>query len=104
MSGMPGVQSCWEGAQLARLRNEMESPEDAQALDAKLLSVRQEPFTLRQQRIRVASRIGLTCIDSGLQRVEEALREADIALSFAKRRSEERRVGKERRTRWARDD
>src|SRR5207244_1842234 len=36
-------------------------------------------------RISVASRIGLTCIDSGLQRVEEALREADIALSFAKR-------------------
>src|SRR5205807_2617292 len=41
--------------------------------------------TLGHQRISVASRIGLTCIDSGLQRVEEALREADIALSFAKR-------------------
>src|SRR5205085_2546466 len=50
-------------------------------LDRALREVR----TRRRQRIAVASRIGLTCIDSGLQRVEEALREADIALSFAKR-------------------
>src|SRR5207248_763289 len=85
VEGMQCVLSHWEGGQLALLLYEVESPEAAQALAAKLLSVRQEPFTLRQQRISVASRIGLTCIDSGLQRVEEALREADIALSFAKR-------------------
>ena len=85
VEGMQCVLSHWEGGQLALLLYEVESPEAAQALAARLLSVRQEPFTLRQQRISVASRIGLTCIDSGLQRVEEALREADIALSFAKR-------------------
>ncbi len=85
VEGIECVLSHWEGGQLALLLYEVQSPEAALALAAKLLSVRQEPFTLRQQRISVASRIGLTCIDSGLQRVEEALREADIALSFAKR-------------------
>src|SRR5205807_3534687 len=85
VEGIECVLSHWEGGQLALLLYAVESPEAAQALAAKLLSVRQEPFTLRQQRISVASRIGLTCIDSGLQRVEEALREADIALSFARR-------------------
>src|SRR5205807_2561811 len=85
VAGIDCVLAHWEGGQLALLLYEVESPEAAQALAAKLLSVRQDPFTLRQQRITVASRIGLTCIDSGLQRVEEALREADIALSFAKR-------------------
>ena len=85
VEGIECVLSHWEGGQLALLLYEVQSPEAALALAAKLLSVRQEPFTLRQQRISVASRIGLTCIDSGLQRVEEALREADIALSLAKR-------------------
>ena len=45
----------------------------------------QEPFELRKHRLSVAARVGVTCIDSGLQRAEEAVREADIALSVAKR-------------------
>ena len=43
------------------------------------------PFELRKHRLSVAARVGVTCIDSGLQRAEEAVREADIALSVAKR-------------------
>ena len=45
----------------------------------------QEPFELRKHRLSVTARMGVTCIDSGLQRAEEALREADIALSVSKR-------------------
>jgi EAL domain-containing protein (putative c-di-GMP-specific phosphodiesterase class I) len=40
---------------------------------------------LRKHRISVGVRVGVTSIDSGLQRAEEALREADIALSVAQR-------------------
>src|SRR5205085_4680215 len=60
VAGIDCVLAHWEGGQLALLLHEVESPEAAQALAAKLLSVRQDPFTLRQQRITVASRIGLT--------------------------------------------
>src|SRR5438309_3109461 len=42
------------------------------------------PFELRKHRVRVAANIGVSFVDSGLQRVEDALREADIALSVAK--------------------
>jgi diguanylate cyclase (GGDEF)-like protein len=85
LTGMQCVLAHWEGGQLALLLYDVISPEAAQAVAGKLLSARQEPFALRQHRISVGSRIGLSCIDSGLQRAEEALREADIALSFAKR-------------------
>src|SRR5256884_2084428 len=44
-----------------------------------------EPVALRQHRVKIATRVGFTCIDSGLQRAEDALREADVALSVAKR-------------------
>ncbi|HEX4647699.1 MAG TPA: bifunctional diguanylate cyclase/phosphodiesterase, partial [Steroidobacteraceae bacterium] len=85
LTGLECVLSHWEGGQLALLLYEVNSADAAQAIAGKLLGARQEPFTLRQHRISVASRMGLTCIDSGLQRAEEALREADIALSLAKR-------------------
>jgi len=85
LTGMQCVLAHWGGGQLALLLYDVISPEAAQAVAGKLLSARQEPFALRQHRITVGSRIGLSCIDSGLQRAEEALREADIALSLAKR-------------------
>jgi EAL domain-containing protein (putative c-di-GMP-specific phosphodiesterase class I) len=40
---------------------------------------------LRKHRLSVAAHVGVSCIDSGLQRAEEAVREADIALSVANR-------------------
>ena len=57
----------------------------AHAIANELQNTRQQPFALRQHLLKVAMRIGFTCIDSGLQRAEDALREADIALSVAKR-------------------
>jgi diguanylate cyclase (GGDEF)-like protein len=70
--------------QLAVLLFEVASVAAAQAVANELQDVRQEPFELRQHRISVTSRVGFTVIDSGLQRAEDALREADLALSVAK--------------------
>jgi EAL domain-containing protein (putative c-di-GMP-specific phosphodiesterase class I) len=53
---------------------------------------RAEPFELRQHRLSVNARIGFTSIDSGLKRVEDGLREADLALSVAKEQQSARAV------------
>ena len=42
------------------------------------------PFELRRHRLVVTASIGVTCVDSGQQRAEDVVREADIALSVAK--------------------
>jgi EAL domain-containing protein (putative c-di-GMP-specific phosphodiesterase class I) len=54
--------------------------------------VQRQPFELRQHRISVTARVGLTGIDTGLQRAEEAVREADLALSVAKQQQSVRAV------------
>ncbi|HET9446258.1 MAG TPA: GGDEF domain-containing phosphodiesterase, partial [Steroidobacteraceae bacterium] len=61
--------------------------ESADALDiaTSLQSELREPVELRRHRLSVAARVGVTSVESGLQRAEEIVREADIALSFAKR-------------------
>jgi len=64
---------------------EVESSAATYTITTELLKVRQEPFALRQHRIKIATRMGFTWIDSGLQRAEDAVREADVALSVAKR-------------------
>jgi len=84
LGGMECVLVHWEGGQLALLAYHVDSAESAHAIATRLQDSHQEPFSLRRHRIRIASRIGFACIDSGLQRTEEALREADIALSVAK--------------------
>jgi EAL domain-containing protein (putative c-di-GMP-specific phosphodiesterase class I) len=43
------------------------------------------PFELRRHRMSITANFGLSCADSGLKRAEDLLREADIALSVAKR-------------------
>jgi diguanylate cyclase (GGDEF)-like protein len=85
LEGLECVLARWGGEQLAVLVYEVESTAAAYAITAEIQNARQEPFALRQHRIRIATRIGSTCIDSGLQRAEDALREADVALSVAKR-------------------
>jgi EAL domain-containing protein (putative c-di-GMP-specific phosphodiesterase class I) len=44
-----------------------------------------DPFELRRHRLSIAANIGVSCAESGLTRAEDLLREADIALSVAKR-------------------
>jgi diguanylate cyclase (GGDEF)-like protein len=75
----------WSGDQFALLVLDIHSTDGALGVAALLQRALQEPFDLRKHRLTVAARFGITCIDSGLQRAEEALREADIALSVAKR-------------------
>jgi diguanylate cyclase (GGDEF)-like protein len=78
--------------QLAVLLYDVTSPASAEALARRLQDVRQDPFELRQHRISVTARAGVTFIDSGLQRAEDALREADLALSVAKQQASQRVV------------
>ncbi len=75
----------WSGDQFAVLAYDIQSADGALELAEELQQALLEPFDLRKHRLNVAARIGFTCIESGLQRAEEALREADIALSVAKR-------------------
>jgi diguanylate cyclase (GGDEF)-like protein len=77
----------WSGDQCVALLYDVDSPADVRAIAGALHAARQEPFSLRRHRVRVATRMGLTCIERGLRRPEEALREADVALSVAKRPS-----------------
>jgi len=92
LGGLGCVLARWGSDQLALLVYELESAEAALALANRLQEARQEPFALRQHRISVSTRIGFTCVDSGLQRTEEAVREADLALSVAKRHQSLRTV------------
>lgn len=75
----------WSGDQFAVLVFDVQSSEAALELAAILQGVLQQPFELRKHRLNVAARVGVTHIESGLLRAEEAVREADIALSAAKR-------------------
>src|SRR6185295_6783663 len=45
-----------------------------------------EPFDLRGHRLSVSAGMGVTHVESGLQRAEDVVREADIALSVVKAR------------------
>ena len=75
----------WSGDQFAVLAYDVESVDAALDIAALLQRALHDSFELRKHRISVAARVGVTCIDSGLQRAEEAVREADVALSVAKR-------------------
>lgn len=73
----------WSGDQCVALLYDVGS-DRVRALAAALHGARQQPVALRKHRVRVAARIGFTCIGRSLRRPEEALREADVALSVAK--------------------
>jgi len=73
----------WSGDQCVALLYNVDSAE-VRAISDALHGTRQQPFSLRKHRIKVATRIGFTCVDRSVHRPEEALREADVALSVAK--------------------
>jgi diguanylate cyclase (GGDEF)-like protein len=76
----------WSGDQFAVLVYDVPSVDAALDIAALLQrALQEEPVELRKHRLSIAARVGVTCIDSGLQRAEEVVREADIALSVAKR-------------------
>ncbi len=76
----------WAGDQFAVLLFDVHSSAAAMEIARLLQDALRESFELRRLRLGVAARMGITCIESGLQRAEEVLREADIALSAAKAR------------------
>jgi diguanylate cyclase (GGDEF)-like protein len=75
----------WSGDQFAVLLFDVHSTDGALEIATMLQQALQLPFELRKHRLNVVARVGVTCIDSGLQRAEETVRQADIALSVAKR-------------------
>ena len=74
----------WGADQLAVLLYELESATEVQGLADRLQAECQHPYELRQHRLRVTCRVGFTRIDSGVQRAEDAVREADLAVSMAR--------------------
>ena len=84
-SALDGTLARWGGDQFALLLLDVASP--AAALDmANLLQEQlRSPFNLRRHQLSVAATLGVTCVDSGQERAEDIMREADIALSVAKR-------------------
>ena len=75
----------WSGDQFAVLIFDVPSTDAALDIATMLQRALHQPFELRKHRLNVTARVGVTSIDSGLQRAEEAVREADIALSVARR-------------------
>jgi len=85
LQGTETVLARLEGSQLALLLIDVLSNDAARTKLMGLQSCLHDPFELRRHRMSISAHIGLSCADSGLKRAEDLLREADIALSAAKR-------------------
>lgn len=84
-SKFEGLLARWGGDQFALLIPDIASTDAALDIAALLLEQLRAPFQLRRHQLVVAATVGVTCADSGQQRAEDVVREADIALSVAKR-------------------
>jgi diguanylate cyclase (GGDEF)-like protein len=84
-SAFDGVLARWGGDQFAVLILDLPSSEAALNVADRLQNELRAPFELRRHRLVVAATVGVTGVDSGQQRAEDIVREADIALSAAKR-------------------
>ena len=93
-SKFEGVLARWGGDQFALLIPDVASADAALDIAGLLQEQLRAPFELRRHRLVVAATVGVTCADSGQQRAEDVVREADIALSVAKRQetAKDRRV------------
>jgi diguanylate cyclase (GGDEF)-like protein len=74
----------WGGDQFAVLILDLASRDAAMNVASLLRGELRSPFDLRRHRLVVAATMGVTWADSGQQRAEDVVREADIALSAAK--------------------
>ena len=92
MATLECVLARWGGDQFAVLIFDIPSAELARSIAAQLLEELHPPFELRRHRLGVTAAIGVTTAESGQQRAEDVIREADIALSVAKRRATEKIV------------
>jgi diguanylate cyclase (GGDEF)-like protein len=84
-SAFEGVLARWGGDQFAVLILDVASTEVALQVAGLLQDELRTPFELRRHKLVVTATIGVTSVDSGQQRAEDVVREADIALTVAKR-------------------
>ena len=84
-SAFEGVLSRWGGDQFAVLILDVASTEAALQVAGLLQEELRTPFELRRHKLVVTATFGVTSVDSGQQRAEDVVREADIALTVAKR-------------------
>ncbi|HKD53116.1 MAG TPA: EAL domain-containing protein [Steroidobacteraceae bacterium] len=80
----------WSADQLAVLVKEVTSAAVAQELADRLQEACHRPYELRQHRLSVSARVGFASVDSGLQRAEDTLREADLAVAMARQQQRPR--------------
>jgi diguanylate cyclase (GGDEF)-like protein len=85
-SSLDGSLARWSGDQFAVLLLDVDSADAALAVANRFQEQLRPPFHLRRYQLNVAATLGVTCIDSGQERAEDIVREADIALSVAKTR------------------
>ncbi len=78
----------WGGDQFALLVRDLGSSDAAPRLAGELQAALGEPFELRRHRLAITARIGMSCLESWPQRAEQLVREAQVALSVAKRQEE----------------
>ena len=86
MSSVDGSLARWSGDQFAVLLLDAESAEGALEVANRFQEQLRAPFHLRRYQLNVAATLGATCVESGQERAEDIVREADIALSVAKTR------------------
>ncbi|MBV9621327.1 MAG: EAL domain-containing protein, partial [Gammaproteobacteria bacterium] len=75
----------WSGDQFMLLVMDLPDGEAAGEVARRLLEALHEPFQLRRHRLVVSATVGITSVTSGQQRAEDVVREADIALTVAKK-------------------
>jgi len=91
-SAFEGVLARWGGDQFAVLILDVASTDSALGVAGVLQDELRSPFELRRHKLVVTATIGVTTVDSGQQRAEDVVREADIALSVAKRQENQKIV------------
>ncbi len=91
-ASLEAILARWSEDQFAALVFDVPSNEGALAIASAMQQELQEPFELRKHRLSVTARMGVSFIESGSQRAEEALREADIALSVSRRQENARTI------------
>ena len=78
----------WGGDQFALLVRDLDSADADRRIAYELQAALQEPFELRRHRLGTTARIGMSRLESWPQRAEQLMREADVALSAARRQEE----------------
>ena len=78
----------WGGDQFALLVRDLDTADSGRQLAGELQAALQEPFELRRHRLGITARIGMTSLESWPQRADQLMREAEVALSVAKRQEE----------------